>query len=162
MTAALGNIEASFILRSFARHFAMSSDFGIGELHSEFTKKCHQCGLLLFSARVLRVFAVGGQATDIANAYGMGVVSLAVRSHLCERSAMMHRAVAVDDEVISDGGKASLPVPAVDVCRGEVLAFRRGRAMNDDEINLAHLSPPSVSVYHRGTSEALHTSSVCR
>lgn len=87
----------------------MSSDFGIGELHSEFTKKCHQCGLLFFRARVLRVFAVGGQTTDIADAYGMGVVPLAVRSHLCERSAMMHRAVAVDDEVISDGGKASLP-----------------------------------------------------
>lgn len=135
----------------------MSSDFGIGELHPELAKKCHQCGLLLFRARVLRVFAVGGQTTDIADAYGMGVVPLAVRSHLCERSAMMHRAVAVDDEVISDGGKASLPVPAVDVCRGEVLAFRRGRAMDDDEINLAHPSPPSVSVCRRGTSVVLHT-----
>lgn len=93
----------------------MSSDFCIGELHSEFTKKCHQCGLLLLRARVLRVFAVGGQTTDIADAYGMGVVPMAVRSHLCERSAMMHRAVAVDDEVISDGGKASLPMPAVDI-----------------------------------------------
>lgn len=135
----------------------MSSYFCIGELHSEFAKKCHQCGLLLFRARVLRVFAVGGQATDIADAYGMGVVPLAVRSHLCERSAMMHRAVAVDDEVISDGSKASLPVPAVDICRGEVLAFRRGRAMDDDEINLAHPSPPSASACHRGTSVVLHT-----
>ena len=70
--------------------------------YSEFTKKCHQCGFLLLRASILRVFAVGGQATDIADAYGMGVVPLAVRSHLCERSAMMHRAVAVDDEVISD------------------------------------------------------------
>ena len=157
MTAALGNIEASFILRSFARHFAMSSDFGIGELHSEFTKKCHQCGLLLFRARVLRVFAVGGQTTDIADAYGMGVVPLAVRSHLCERSAMMHRAIAVDDEVISDGSKASLLVPAVDVCRGEVLAFMRGRAMDDDEVNLAHPSPPSASACRRDTSVVLHT-----
>ena len=68
----------------------------------------------------------------------MGVVPLAVRSHLCERSAMMHRAVAVDDEVISDGGKASLPVPAVDVSRGEVLAFRRGRAMDYKKIYAAH------------------------
>lgn len=51
------------------------------------------------------MFAVGGQTTDIADAYGIGVVPLAVRSHLCERSAMMHRAVAVDDEVISDGTK---------------------------------------------------------
>lgn len=135
----------------------MSSDFGIGELHPEFAKKCHQCGLLLFSARVLRVFAVGGQTTDIADSYGMGVVLMAVRSHLCERSAMMHRAVAVDDEVISDGGKASLPVPAVDICRGEVLAFRRGRAMDDDEINLAHSYPPSVSVCRQGTSVVLHT-----
>lgn len=135
----------------------MSSDFGIGELHSEFTKKCHECGLLLFRARVLRVFAVGGQTTDIANAYGMGVVPLAVRSHLGERSAMMHRAVAVDNEVISDGSKASLPVPAVDICCGEVLAFRRGRAMDDDEINLAHLSPPSVSVCRRGKIGVLHT-----
>lgn len=109
------------------------------------------------SVRVLRVFAVGGQTTDIADAYGMGVVSLAVRSHLCERSAMMHRAVAVDYEVISDGGKASLPVPAVDISRGEVLAFRRGRAMDDDEINLAHPSPPSVSACRRGTSVVLHT-----
>lgn len=108
----------------------MSSYFGIGELHPELAKKCHQCGLLLLRASILRVFAVGGQATDIADAYGMSVVPLAVRSHLCERSAMMHRAVAVDDEVISDGGKASLPVPTVDVCRGEVLAFRRGRAMD--------------------------------
>lgn len=157
MTAALGNIEASFILRSFAHHFAMSSDFGIGELHTELAKKCHQCGLLLFRARVLRVFAVGGQTTDIADSYGMGVVPLAVRSHLCERSAMMHRAVAVDDEVISDGGKASLPMPAVDICRGEVLAFRCGRAMDDDEINLAHPSPPSASACRRGTSVVLHT-----
>lgn len=51
---------------------------------------------------------------------------------------MMHRAVAVDDEVISDGGKASLPVPAVDVSRGEVLAFRRGRAMDYKKIYAAH------------------------
>lgn len=116
----------------------MSSYFCIWELHSEFTKKCHQCGLLLFRARVLRVFAVCGQTTDIADAYGKGVVPMTVRSHLCERSAMMHRAVAVDDEVISDGGKASLPVPAVDVCRGEVLAFRRGRAMDDYKIYAAH------------------------
>lgn len=84
------------------------------------------------------MFAVGGQTTDIADSYGMGVVPLAVRSHLCERSAMMHRAIAVDDEVISDGGKASLPVPAVDVSRGEVLAFRRGRAMDDDKGYAAH------------------------
>lgn len=116
----------------------MSSYFGIGELHSEFTKKCHQCGFLLLRARVLRVFAVGGQTTDIADSYGLGVVPMAVRSHLCERSAMMHRAIAVDDEVISDGGKASLPVPAVDVCRGEVLAFRRGRAMDYKKIYAAH------------------------
>ena len=135
----------------------MSSDFGIGELYSEFTKKCHQCGFLLLRARVLRVFAVGGQTTDIADSYGMGVVPMAVRSHLCERSAMMHRAVAVDDEVISDGSKASLPVPAVDICRGEVLAFKRGGAMDDDEINLAHPSPPSVSACRRGTSVVLHT-----
>ena len=135
----------------------MSSDFGIRELHSEFTKKCHQCGFLLLRASILRVFAVGGQATDIADSYGMGVVPLAVRSHLCERSAMMHRAVAVDDEVISDGCKSSLPMPAVDVCRGEVLAFRRGRAMDDDEVNLAHPSPPSVSACRRGTSVVLHT-----
>lgn len=135
----------------------MSSDFGIGELHPELAKKCHQCGFLLLRASILRVFAVGGQATDIADSYGMGVVPLAVRSHLCERSAMMHRAVAVDDEVISDGSKASLPVPAVDICRGEVLAFGRGRAMDDDEVNLAHPSPPSVSVCHRGTSVVLHT-----
>lgn len=135
----------------------MSSDFGIGELHPELAKKCHQCGLLLFRARVIRVFAVSGQATDIADAYGMGVVPLAVRSHLCERSAMMHRAVAVDYEVISDGSKASLPVPTVDICRGEVLAFRRGRAMDDDEVNLAHPSPPSASACRRGTSVVLHT-----
>ena len=134
----------------------MSSDFGIGELHPELAKKCHQCGLLLFRARVLRVLAVGGQTTDIADTYGMGVVSLAVRSHLCERSAMMHRAVAVDDEVISDGSKASLPMPAVDICRGEVLAFRCGRAMDDDEVNLAHPSPPSASACRRGTSVVLH------
>lgn len=135
----------------------MSSDFGIWELHPELAKKCHQCGLLLFRARVLRVFAVSGQTTDIADAYGMGVVPMAVRSHLCERSAMMHRTVAVDDEVISDGGKASLPVPTVDIYCGKVLAFRRGRAMDDEEINLAHPSPPSVSVCRRGTSVVLHT-----
>lgn len=135
----------------------MSSYFCIGELHSEFAKKCHQCGLLLFRARVLRVFAVGGQTTDIADAYGMGVVPMAVRSHLCERSAMMHRAVAVYDEVISDGSKASLSVPAVDICRGEVLAFGCGRAMDDDEVNLAHPSPPSASACRRGTSVVLHT-----
>lgn len=84
------------------------------------------------------MFAVGGQPTDIADSYGIGVVSLAVRSHLCERSAKMHRAIAVDDEVISDGCKSSLPVPAVDVSRGEVLAFRRGRAMDDDKGYAAH------------------------
>lgn len=140
----------------------MSSDFCIWELHSEFTKKCHQCELLLFRARILRMFAVGGQTTDIADAYGMGVVPLAVRSHLCERSAMMHRAITIDYEMISYGGKASLPVPTVDVCRGEVLAFRRGRTMNYDDINPEHPSPPSVSACHRGTSAVLHTSSVCR
>ena len=39
MTAALGNIEASFILRSFARHFAMAVDDGVGELRTELAKE---------------------------------------------------------------------------------------------------------------------------
>ena len=60
--------------------------------------------LPLYSSAASDVYKrqVGCQPTDIADSYGIGVVSLAVRSHLCERSAKMHRAIAVDDEVISD------------------------------------------------------------
>jgi len=103
-----------------------------GELLVQVLQQRSECLLLLRCSGVLGCASVFGAPTDVADAYGMGIVSLAVRSALRERSADVERTIAINHEVIADVAEAALQVPLAYLLHGEVLALRGGRAMNDD------------------------------
>ncbi len=93
---------------------------------------------LRFGARVLGRFAVGGTATDVADADGIGIVALAMRPDFPDRSALVDGAVTVDDEVIADATEAALMMPLVYLLYGEILALRGCGAMEDDFTYASH------------------------
>lgn len=80
-----------------------------------------------------------GQSADVADADAMGVVSLAVCSHLSLGPSGVDGSVAVDDPVVADGAEPSLTVPPGDVVDGVVASCRRGRAVQYDSVNVSHV-----------------------
>lgn len=62
----------------------------------------------------------------------------AVCSDLVLRAATMYTAISVYHIVIAYAAEASLPMPAVYLLYGEVLALGRGRAMYDNLIDTSH------------------------
>lgn len=83
-------------------------------------------------ASVLGRLAVGGEAADVADAEGVGVVTRAMCACLDDGASWLHCAINADDEVVADACPALGTVPAIDVGGSEILAFGCGRAMNDD------------------------------
>ncbi len=61
-----------------------------------------------------------------------------VRTDLRDGSALVDRAVAIDNVVIADATEASLTMPLVYLLYGEILALRRSRAMDNDFVNFPH------------------------
>ena len=115
----------------------MAVDCGGRILTAQFGYQTDERGTLRRSARVLRGLAVGGAATDVADADRVCVVARSVGANLFDGSARMNRAVAVDDEVITDVAPAVAfrfrsGMPLTYLLYGEILALRRSRAMDDD------------------------------
>ena len=97
-----------------------------------------QCTLLLLSACVLWCLAVGSQTADIANAYGVAVVVLAVGTHLFLRPAQLNRPVSGNDIMIPASLPAQRPVVAVNVRHADSTPRPVGGAMHDNQSNLTH------------------------
>ena len=74
------------------------------------------------------VFGLAGpvKSTDIADSYGMSVMAGAVGSGHLKRTALLDGSVKTDHVVVAYHLEASLPVPAVYVGDGEVLALGGG------------------------------------
>ena len=112
----------------------------IRELRLQLFEQRGKCLLLFRCASVLRCLAISGQSTDIADTDRVFVVPalLAVGTLLRQRATRVGASVAIDHVVIAY--RAELPglVPSCDVLDGEVLALRRGRAMDDDFVDAAH------------------------
>lgn len=118
----------------------MSVDFGGREFRSQLFEQIEHGLLLLGCASVLGCFVVGGKSTDVADAYAVGVVSLAVCANQLYRATFVDSAVEVDDVVVAYLGEATLTMPAVDVSDGEGIAFGCGGAMDDDVSDFSHKS----------------------
>ena len=93
---------------------------------------------LRFGASVLRRFSVFGATPDVADADRASVLPCAMRSDLLNGSALVDRAVEIDNEVVADAAEVTLTMPAVDVGDSEGLALRGCCTMNDDLVNLPH------------------------
>ena len=111
--------------------FVMAVDFCIGIVVFELSDKCLQGFFLLGCPRVFGL-AEAVEAADIADADGVGIVSLAVSAAFGYGPTCMDVAIEVNHEVIANASEPALAVPTVDVGNGEGLAFRRCAAMNDD------------------------------
>jgi len=121
----------------------MTVDCGGRILTEQFGYQTDERGPLRRGARVLRGLAVGGAATDVSDADRVCVVARSVGANLFDGSARMNRAVAVDDEVITDVAPAvalwfRCGVPLTYLLHGEILALRRSRAMDDDFTDFSH------------------------
>ena len=117
----------------------MAVDGGIRELTQQLS---HQ---LLHRHALQQCTSVGGfavliQATFIADADGIGVVPLTVRTDLFNRSPCVDGTRLVNDEVIADGLEASLLVPTGDSSYIRLLSRASSSAMDDNLVNASHKS----------------------
>lgn len=101
------------------------------ELLQELTKR----PLLLRSTSIFGMLTIRGATADVANANGMRVETLAVGPDHVDGTSLVDGTIAVNHEVITDTFPTLSLVPTVDVSHGEVLAFRRGGAVNDNFSN---------------------------
>lgn len=99
----------------------------------EFTK----CLFLLRGAGVLRA-ALGAEPPDVADADGVGIVTLAVSSDHFEWATGVDAAVTIDDIVVANHLEAPGLVPAVDVGYGIVLALGSGGTVDDELGDFSH------------------------
>lgn len=88
---------------------------------------------------------------DQADTQAFAVIALRMRAHFIQVAAGGDCAIGVDYEVVADGGKirvlplsefsrafeSTLMMPAVDIADRNVLAVRRGCAVNDDAFDLS-------------------------
>lgn len=75
---------------------------------------------------------------NIADADGVGIVTLAVGSGHFKRTTLFDGSVKPDDIVVANHLEAPGFVPAVDVGSGEVLALGSGGTVEDDFGDLSH------------------------
>src|SRR5690606_10600935 len=67
-----------------------------------------------------------------------GVAARDMGADLADRPTFYHAAVAIDDIVVADVRPTALFVPGADVGNGEILAFWRRRAVDDDLVDRPH------------------------
>lgn len=115
----------------------MAVNCGSREALPQFTDEGQQGCLLGRGAGVLGL-AVAVKPSDIADAYGMGIVALAVGTGTLDGSACMDAAIEVDHEVIADVRELALQVPLADLLDGDRPAFGRGTAMANYLVDLSH------------------------
>ena len=95
--------------------------------------------LLLRCAGVLGFFVLFVHASNVADAYGAGVVSGGVGSDLFQRTSCVDAAVAVDDEVVAYVVPPVFEVHIADFLHCYISSFGGGGAMKDDGVNRSHI-----------------------
>ena len=103
----------------------MSVNRGSGEPLLQFSDEGKQGCLLGRGAGVFGL-AVSVKPSDIADAYGMGIVALAVGTGTLDGSACMDAAIEVDHEVIADVRELTFKVPLADLLDGDRPALGSG------------------------------------
>lgn len=87
-----------------------------------------------------RETAVIGDAADIADPDGAGIVAAHMSAGLPDRPSLVHLAVEVDDIVIADVAPSPIGMPLADDLNRDRPPFRRGGAVDDDGVNRPHVS----------------------
>lgn len=113
-------------------------DGGLRVVFPELMQEGSEGVALLGGAGVLGGAPVLGKASDVADAYAVGIVTLAMGSCFVEGAADVDAAIAIDDVVIAYLAETSGAMPAVDVGNGVVTSFGGGTAMDDDLGDLSH------------------------
>ena len=86
----------------------MSVYRGIGILRFKLPEQGKQGLFLLGRARILMSLAIGRLAPDVADAYAMGIVSLAMSANFLDGTASVDASVSVYHIVIADSPEASV------------------------------------------------------
>ena len=115
----------------------MAVDRSTREALLQFTDKGKQRSLLGGGAGVLGI-AVAVKTADIADAYGMGIVALAVGAGLLDGPALVDSPVEIYHVVVADVRELALQVPLADLLHGDVLPFAGGTAVDYDFVYAPH------------------------
>ena len=133
----LCRIEAGTVLTD-ARKVAMTEDLGIRIVLLQGTEKGNESGLLFGSTGVGRI-AVGVETSLIADADGVRVVVASMGADEVFMTRLIHLTVPGDVVVIGGEAEASL-VTGDELGDREWMVAARGATVNNDEINVTHLS----------------------
>lgn len=133
----LCRIEAGTVLTD-ARKVAMTEDLGIRIVLLQGTEKGNESGLLFGSTGVGRI-AVGVETSLIADADGVLVVVAGMGADEVFMTRLIHLTVPGDVVVIGGEAEASL-VTGDELGDREWMVAARGATVNNDEINVTHLS----------------------
>lgn len=117
----------------------MTMDGSLRVLSFQFEEQFMECTALRCVAGVLRCATVGAEASDITDTYTVGVMPLAVCTHLMDSASQMHGSIEINDVVVSNTVEATLTVPTVNVCHRDLTSLWRCRAVYNDFINTARL-----------------------
>ena len=117
----------------------MSGDFCLWKLLFQTGNQIVHC-LFLFRCPVVFRLIIVSFSSGIANTDTVCVVSGGVRSWLFYRAALLYRAIAADDLVISNVVESALKMPLSDFVHTDVHPRIGVRTMDYDKVNFSHVS----------------------
>ena len=132
----LGSVEAGALFTD-ARKVAMTEDLGIRIVLLQGTEKGNESGLLFGSTGVGRT-TLGVETSFIADADGVLVVVAGMGADEVFMTRLIHLTVPGDVVVIGGEAEASL-VTGDELGDREWTVAARGAAVDDDEVDAAHL-----------------------
>lgn len=131
-------LSKSIVARTrFVCKFAVSVYRNRTKLFAKFCNKLHD-SLFLFDGACVARLPFGVKTANIADADRVLVMIERVRSNSFNRSALVHRAVKVNYEMITDVRPVALLVPASDLLHCHRHTSLGCRAVDNDFINLSH------------------------
>ena len=117
----------------------MAKDAGIGIVDLQGSKQRDE-GMLLGRGSGVERLAIGIEATLIADADGMGVITTGVGTNHLLGAALVQLAVLGDVVMVARGLKTPTLVAGLEVLGGKVLGDFRGGAMDNNQVYSSHFT----------------------
>lgn len=128
------NIEA---WACFFGELRMAMYRGIWELSMESADERVECNFLLHGSCILWVEVIA-YATDVADAYGVGIMTDTMSTGNLEWSAFLDLTIETYNVMVAYAIPSLFSMPSIYVRCREVPAFLGGRAVNDDFSDFSH------------------------
>ena len=128
------NIEARASLFS---ELAMTMYRSVWELPMESADERVESNFLLHGSCILWLEVIA-YATDVADAYGVGIMTDTMCTGNLEWSAFLYLAIKAHDVMVTYAIPPLFSMPSIDVRCREVPAFFGGRAVDDDFSDFSH------------------------